>query len=199
MASMRDIKRRRESIQSTEQITKAMKLVATVKLQKAKARAEESQPYFNAMYATVKSMLKKSGNINHPYLDGAGEGKKGKIVIATVKGDIHDIGKNIVNMLLGNHGFNVIDLGKDVTAEVIVAEAKRLDADVIALSALMTTTVGAMEETIKLLHEKAPGCRIIVGGAVLTQEYADRIGADRYAKDAMEAVRYAQEFYETGE
>lgn len=86
MASMRDIKRRRESIQSTGQITKAMKLVATVKLQKAKARAEESQPYFNAMYATVKSMLKKSGNLHHPYLDAAGSGRKGIIVITSNRG-----------------------------------------------------------------------------------------------------------------
>ena len=99
MASMRDIKRRRESIQSTEQITKAMKLVATVKLQKAKARAEESQPYFNAMYATVKSMLKKSGNINHPYLDGAGEGKKGIIVITSNRGLAGGYNSNVMKLV----------------------------------------------------------------------------------------------------
>ena len=99
MASMRDIKRRRESIQSTEQITKAMKLVATVKLQKAKARAEESQPYFNAMYATVKSMLKKSGNINHPYLDGAGEGKKGIIVITSNRGLAGGYNANVTKLV----------------------------------------------------------------------------------------------------
>ncbi len=99
MASMRDIKRRRESIQSTEQITKAMKLVATVKLQKAKARAEESQPYFNAMYATVKSMLKKSGNINHLYLDGAGEGKKGIIVITSNRGLAGGYNANVMKLV----------------------------------------------------------------------------------------------------
>ena len=99
MASMRDIKRRRESIQSTEQITKAMKLVATVKLQKAKARAEESQPYFNAMYATVKSMLQKSGNINHPYLDGAGEGKKGIIVITSNRGLAGGYNSNVMKLV----------------------------------------------------------------------------------------------------
>ena len=99
MASMRDIKRRRESIQSTEQITKAMKLVATVKLQKAKARAEESQPYFNAMYATVKSMLKKSGNINHPYLDGAGEGMKGIIVITSNRGLAGGYNSNVMKLV----------------------------------------------------------------------------------------------------
>ena len=99
MASMRDIKRRKESIQSTGQITKAMKLVATVKLQKAKARAEESQPYFNAMYATVKSMLKKSGNINHPYLDGAGEGKKGIIVITSNRGLAGGYNANVMKLV----------------------------------------------------------------------------------------------------
>ncbi|MDD5900524.1 MAG: ATP synthase F1 subunit gamma [Lachnospiraceae bacterium] len=99
MASMRDIKRRRESIQSTEQITKAMKLVATVKLQKAKARAEESQPYFNAMYATVKSVLKKSGNINHPYLNGAGEGKKGIIVITSNRGLAGGYNSNVMKLV----------------------------------------------------------------------------------------------------
>ena len=99
MASMRDIKRRKESIQSTGQITKAMKLVATVKLQKAKARAEESQPYFNAMYATVKSMLQKSGNINHPYLDGAGEGKKGIIVITSNRGLAGGYNSNVMKLV----------------------------------------------------------------------------------------------------
>ena len=102
MASMRDIKRRKESIQSTGQITKAMKLVATVKLQKAKARAEQSQPYFNAMYATVKSMLKKSGNINHPYLDGAGEGKKGIIVITSNRGLAGGYNSNVMKLVTGN-------------------------------------------------------------------------------------------------
>ena len=99
MASMRDIKRRKESIQSTGQITKAMKLVATVKLQKAKARAEESQPYFNAMYATVKSMLRKSGNIDHPYLNGVGEGKKGIIVITSNRGLAGGYNSNVMKLV----------------------------------------------------------------------------------------------------
>lgn len=103
MASMRDIKRRRESIQSTGQITKAMKLVATVKLQKAKARAEESQPYFNAMYATVKSMLKKSGNIRHPYLEAA-EGKKGIIVITSNRGLAGGYNSNVIKMTVEKAG-----------------------------------------------------------------------------------------------
>ena len=122
----------------------------------------------------------------------AGASDKCKIVIATVKGDIHDIGKNIVKLLLENYGFAVCDLGKDVPPEVIVDTAERIDAKIICLSALMTTTVPAMEDTIKLARKQTPKVKIIVGGAVLTKEYADRIGADKYAKDAMEAVRYAE-------
>ena len=114
------------------------------------------------------------------------------VVIATVKGDIHDIGKNIVRLLLENYGFNVVDLGRDVAPSVIASKAAELNASVVALSALMTTTVPAMEETIKLVRVSAPNAKIIVGGAVLTQEYADMIGADKYAKDAMGAVRYAE-------
>lgn len=117
---------------------------------------------------------------------------KGSFVIATVHGDIHDIGKNIVKLLLENYGFDVIDLGKDVPPETIVEKVVERHVPMVGLSALMTTTVPAMEETIKLLRGKAPWCKVIVGGAVLTQEYSDKIGADKYAKDAMEAVRYAQ-------
>ena len=126
-------------------------------------------------------------------LSGKGsENKKCPVVIATVKGDIHDIGKNIVKLLLENYGFAVTDLGKDVPAEKIVDAAKRQGANIVGLSALMTTTAPQMEETIKLLRKTLPDCKVIVGGAVLTQEYADAIGADKYAKDAMESVRYAE-------
>ena len=114
-------------------------------------------------------------------------------VIATVQGDIHDIGKNIVKLLLENYGFAVTDLGRDVAPETVVEAVQRLHAPLAGLSALMTTTVPAMEETIRLLRLGAPWCKVVVGGAVLTQEYADRIGADKYAKDAMETVRYAEE------
>lgn len=117
---------------------------------------------------------------------------KGIIVIATVHGDIHDIGKNIVKLLLENYGFDVVDLGKDVSPQKILETVVELHAPLAGLSALMTTTVPAMEETIKLLRENAPWCKIVVGGAVLTKEYADKIGADKYAKDAMEGVRYAE-------
>ena len=116
------------------------------------------------------------------------------IVLATVKGDIHDIGKNIVKLLLENYGFAVHDLGRDVPPEAVVEEAVRLHAPIVGLSALMTTTVPAMEATIGALRKSAPWCKIIVGGAVLTAEYAQQIGADHYAKDAMETVRYAEAF-----
>ena len=120
---------------------------------------------------------------------------KCSFILATVKGDIHDIGKNIVKLILENYGFSVTDLGRDVDPDMIVAETVRQHAPIVGLSALMTTTVPAMEETIKRLRQNAPWCKIIVGGAVLTQEYADLIGADKYAKDAMESVRYAEEIY----
>lgn len=117
---------------------------------------------------------------------------KGKVVIATVKGDIHDIGKNILKLLLENYGFETIDLGRDVEPEIIVDKVIETGAELVGLSALMTTTVPAMEDTIKLLRKKAPKCKVMVGGAVLTQEYADSIGADFYAKDAMCGVRYCE-------
>lgn len=118
---------------------------------------------------------------------------KCKFVIATVHGDIHDIGKNIVKLLLENYGFDVIDLGKDVPPKTVADAVVQSRAPLAGLSVLMTTTVPAMEKTIKLLREVAPWCKIVVGGAVLTQDYADSIGADKYAKDAMETVRYAEE------
>ena len=119
--------------------------------------------------------------------------KKVPFVLATVKGDIHDIGKNIVKLLLENYGYEVIDLGRDVPSEAVLTAVKEHNATLVGLSALMTTAVPAMEETIKLLRREAPECKIVVGGAVLTEEYAARIGADKYASDAMETVRYAEE------
>ncbi len=115
-----------------------------------------------------------------------------KVVIATVKGDIHDIGKNIVRLLLENYGFSVIDLGKDVPPEKIAEAALSHNAEIVGLSALMTTTLPAMAETVKLLRKAAPDCKIMVGGAVLTEEYARHIGADFYGRDAMDSVKYAQ-------
>lgn len=125
-------------------------------------------------------------------LAGTGNTKKLKIVLATVEGDIHDIGKNIVKTLLENYGFCVYDLGRDVPCEKVVQAAIEHKADLVGLSALMTTTVASMEKTIKLLRRDYPACKVCVGGAVLNREYADAIGADKYCNDAMETVRYAQ-------
>lgn len=120
---------------------------------------------------------------------------KDKIILATVKGDIHDIGKNIVKVLLENYSFEVIDLGKDVPPETVVETALKEDVKLVGLSALMTTTVVSMEDTIKLLRKEKPDCKVMVGGAVLNQDYADMIGADFYGKDAMQSVYYAQDFF----
>ncbi len=119
--------------------------------------------------------------------------QKGRVVLATVKGDIHDIGKNIVKLVMENYGFAVTDLGKDVSPEMVLFEAIRIGADIVGLSALMTTTLPAMEETIRLLRRNAPSIKIMVGGAVMTADYAAKIGADGYAGDAMGAVRCAEE------
>lgn len=116
----------------------------------------------------------------------------GRVVLATVQGDVHDIGKNIVKVLLLNYGFAVTDLGKDVPPARVLEAVRETDARLVGLSALMTTTVPAMRETIALLKKEAPGVAVVVGGAVLTQAYADQIGADHYAPDAMATVRVAQ-------
>ncbi len=121
--------------------------------------------------------------------------QKGAIALATVKGDIHDIGKNIVKMLLDNYGYTVFDLGRDVDPQAVVDAVRDRGIHLVGLSALMTTTVANMKETIDLLHREAPGVKILVGGAVLTPEYAEQIGADYYAKDAAEAARIAEEVF----
>ncbi len=140
-----------------------------------------------ASFEAIKTTLSRQGKDSE---------SKGKIVIATVKGDIHDIGKNIVKTLLENYGFEMIDLGKDVDPEQILKTVQEQQVKLVGLSALMTTTVVNMEATIKLLREHHVNCKVMVGGAVLTQEYADMIGADFYSKDAMGSVRYANELYE---
>ncbi|MDD2484000.1 MAG: cobalamin-dependent protein, partial [Eubacteriales bacterium] len=119
----------------------------------------------------------------------------GKIIMATVKGDIHDIGKNIVKVILENYGYEVLDLGKDTDIDLVVRTAKEQDIRLVGLSALMTTTVVSMEQTIKALREAGLDCKIAVGGAVLTAEYAKKIDADYYCKDAMEAVRVANSIF----
>jgi 5-methyltetrahydrofolate--homocysteine methyltransferase len=136
-----------------------------------------------AAFEVIKNAMAGSGETQE---------KKGTIILATVKGDIHDIGKNIVKVLLENYSYDVIDLGKDVPPETVVEEAVSRHVPLVGLSALMTTTVPSMEETIKQLRESAPWVKVMVGGAVLTQEYADTIGADAYCKDAMASVHYAE-------
>ena len=130
-----------------------------------------------------KSILKK----------GTGSVSKGKIILATVKGDIHDIGKNIVKVILENYGYQVIDLGRDVAIEAVVETAKKEDVKLVGLSALMTTTLKSMSDTIDALRNSGHECKIVVGGAVLTPEYAKQIGADCYAKDAKQTVDFAKE------
>lgn len=141
-----------------------------------------------AAFDEIKAVLQETGTPDT-------EKNAHKIVLATVKGDIHDIGKNIVKVLLENYGFAVLDLGKDVDPERILETARREQVKLVGLSALMTTTVVNMKKTIALLHREYPECRVMVGGAVLTQDYADRIGADFYSKDAMGTVRYAEKFF----
>jgi 5-methyltetrahydrofolate--homocysteine methyltransferase len=172
-----------------EEIIPALNIVGegfekkTVYLPQLLMSAEAAKAAFESIKAAVESQNGNTAAVKCPF------------VLATVKGDIHDIGKNIVRLLLENYGYEVSDLGRDVTPEAVCDEVIRLHAPLCGLSALMTTTVPAMEETIKLLRERAPFCRVVVGGAVLTQEYADAIGADKYAKDAMETVRYAEEVF----
>jgi len=137
-------------------------------------------------FSAISEFLSQNGSVQE---------KKGKIVIATVEGDIHDIGKNIVRALLENYGFDVIDLGKDVPVSVIVDKVVGEDIRLLGLSALMTTTVVNMEKTIKEVRKVKPDCKIMVGGAVLNKDYADEIGADFYGKDALASVGYAQEVF----
>lgn len=141
-----------------------------------------------AAFEVIKNAMAGSGEAQE---------KKGTIILATVKGDIHDIGKNIVKVLLENYSYDVIDLGKDIPPETVVEEAVSRHVPLVGLSALMTTTVPSMEETIKQLRENAPWVKVMVGGAVLTQEYADTIGADAYCKDAMASVHYAETVFPT--
>ena len=172
-----------------EEIIPALNIVGegfekkTVYLPQLLMSAEAAKAAFEAIKVSVESKNEGTAAVKCPF------------VLATVKGDIHDIGKNIVRLLLENYGYAVSDLGRDVTPEAVCDEVLRLNAPLCGLSALMTTTVPAMEDTIKLLRERAPFCRVVVGGAVLTQEYADAIGADKYARDAMETVRYAEEVF----
>lgn len=153
----------------------------------------EQKKFFLPQLIGAAEAMKAAVEVLEPQLQ-KGEDTKaaGTVVIATVEGDIHDIGKNLVTLMLKNHGFTVVDLGKDVTAETIVAEAKRLNADVIALSALMTTTMRSMADVVELCKKENVRAKVMIGGAVTTEEYAKEIGADGYAKDAQGAVTLAK-------
>ena len=169
----------REMIPALDEVGKGFE-AGTVFLPQLLMSAEAAK----AAFAVIKDRMSAAGVTQE---------KKGRVILATVKGDIHDIGKNIVKVLLENYSFDVLDLGRDVPPERIVEAAVRDHVPVVGLSALMTTTVPAMEETIKKLREHAPWVKIMVGGAVLTQEYADSIGADGYCRDAMASVKFAEE------
>ena len=156
----------------------------------------DKQIYFLPQLIASANAMKMAIEYLEPMLvrDGSEE-EMATIVMATVEGDIHDIGKNLVVLMLKNYGYRVLDLGKDVAASIIVDTALKENAKVIGLSALMTTTVPSMEETIVQLRKAAPWARVMVGGAVLTQEYADTMGADQYCRDAMASVNYAEQVF----
>jgi 5-methyltetrahydrofolate--homocysteine methyltransferase len=154
-------------------------------------RYERGEYFLPQLMLSAETMEKAFGLVE-PLLDKGAARKAGKVVIATVKGDIHDIGKNIVALMLRNYGFDVIDLGKDVAAEDIVRRAREEGAHIIGLSALMTTTMTEMAEVIERAKSSKLEVRFMVGGAVVTEGYATQIGADAYARDAVEAVKTAQ-------
>ncbi len=156
------------------------------------SKYEKREYFLPQLVRAAETMQKAFGHVKPLLEEMRGQEKRPVIVLATVEGDIHDIGKNIVSLLLGNHGFDVIDAGKDVKAEEIVQCAVENNADIIGLSALMTTTMVRMEDTIKLVRERNLACKVMVGGAVITQAYADAIGADGYSTDAVGAVRLAK-------
>lgn len=153
---------------------------------------EKKTVYLPQLLMSAEAASRAFDAVKEKMGDKRGE-SRGKLVLATVKGDIHDIGKNIVRVLLENYGFDVIDLGKDVAPERVLEAVKESGAELVGLSALMTTTVEAMKETVELLKKEAPGVKTVVGGAVLTPEYAEMIGATAYGRDAMDAVRLATE------
>ncbi len=153
-----------------------------------------SGKYFLPQLISSAESMKAAISVIEPELKGSGSSDDApSVVIATVEGDIHDIGKNLVAMMLGNYGFNVVDLGKDIKAEDIVAKAQETGSRIICLSALMTTTMVHMKETIELVKEKNLDIKVMVGGACVTEEYAAEIGADAYSKDAAEAVKVAKQ------
>ncbi len=166
-------------------------------LDEAGARFEKGSMFLPQLIQAASAAQAAFDEVKAVIMSKGGESKsRGKVVLATVKGDVHDIGKNIVKTLLENYGFEVVDLGKDVEYEAVADAAEKTGARLVGLSALMTTTLKSMENTIKLIRERGIDCRIVVGGAVLTPEYSTKIGADFYAKDAKETVDIAKRVYE---
>ncbi len=155
---------------------------------------EEKRMYLPSLLMSAEAASKAFEAVKEAMPEGKSE-SKGRIILATVKGDIHDIGKNIVKTLLENYGYDIIDLGKDVAPEAVLEKAKAENIKLVGLSALMTTTTEAMAETVRLINENLPDTATVVGGAVLTKEFAQMIGASYYAKDAMDTVRFAEEFF----
>lgn len=191
-----------EVVKSTEKLLETLEPLDIIDCHIIPALDEVGEKYergdiFLPQLIQSAETVKKSFEIIKSYMKSKGEEKidKGKIVLATVKGDIHDIGKNIVKILLENYGFEVIDLGKDVPIETIIDAILKHDVKLVGLSALMTTTVVNMEKTIKAIKDKGIDCEIMVGGAVLNKNYANMINADYYAKDAREAVKIAEKVY----
>ena len=151
----------------------------------------EQKKYFLPQLIASAQTMEEAVKYLEPLLLTGDSAKRGKVVIATVKGDIHDIGKNLVALMLKNYGFEVIDMGKDVESEAIIAKAKEEQADIIALSALMTTTMTKMKEVVELKKEAGLSTKVMIGGAVKTKEYAAEIGAEGYSTDAQDAVKVA--------
>lgn len=191
-----------EAIQATEELLKTTDPIEIVNSYVIPAldtvgEEYEAEEIFLPQLIQSAETVKKSFEVikKNIFLKGEKNIEKGKIVLATVKGDIHDIGKNIVKVLLENYGFDVIDLGKDVPIEKVVEAVKENNVKLVGLSALMTTTVANMKKTIEALRENNLHCKVFVGGAVLNESYAGMIGADFYAKDARESVKIAQEIF----
>ena len=192
----------KEAIEITEQLLKIMDPIEIVNSYVIPALDTvgdeyEAEEIFLPQLIQSAETVKKSFEVIKKSISARGEKniEKGKIVLATVKGDIHDIGKNIVKVILENYGFNIIDLGKDVPIEKVVQAVKDNDIKLVGLSALMTTTVINMKKTIEALRESNLDCKVFVGGAVLNEEYAKMIGADFYARDARESVKIAEKIF----
>ncbi len=186
------LKSAKELLQKEEPLTVINEYIVPA-LDKVGKRFEEKTMYLPQLLMSAEAASRAFDAVKE--LISSSEESKGKIIVATVKGDIHDIGKNIVKVLLENYGYDVIDLGKDVSPETIVEKVVSEKVTLVGLSALMTTTTDAMRETVELLKKECPEASAVVGGAVLTKEYADMIGAAYYAKDAMETVRFAEKHF----